>query len=112
MSECVYEFEYAGVSVEDSTPEWGIRNVEWVPMSGADMIHMREDYDDGKYAQCTQWLLMNILNGDSDDGWEISIIPCASDGSSPCDTPFILLYDNDKWDEVLVDAVRGTLHKY
>jgi hypothetical protein len=95
-----YEFEYGDISIEeDSVPEWDIKRIEWVPMGLLDKAGIHRDYsnEDDDYSKCTQWMVMLVSNGDADedDCMEVHIIPCASDGSSPCDTPFYQIYTDD-----------------
>lgn len=111
----VYEFEYADMSSEFSTDEWVYAKVVWVPMGVSDRAYICEHYNDEEfgldYSKCTQWLVyITGPVGDMDD-WSIVLMPCASDGSSGFDTPFLEIYDISKYDEVISQLHEDRCYK-
>jgi hypothetical protein len=96
------------ISMEgDSSPEFNMTRMEWVPMGERDKAHVLSQYgEDEGYNECTQWLVYRVGPIGEPDDDSVVIIPCNPARFSPCDTPFIEVYDGDKFDE-LVSQLRA-----
>lgn len=107
----VYEFEYADMSKEFSTEDWVYDLIQWVPMVEKDRDAICEQYNDEEfewdYSKLSQWLVYIAGPMGELDDWSIVLIPCAPDGSSGFDTPFIEIYDIGNYDATVARLQTG-----
>ncbi|MMZ43573.1 hypothetical protein D1872_51330 [compost metagenome] len=104
----VYEFDMSPAVMEERThdSEYPVLRYVYLPMGESDRQGIEEQYaiEEGEYNDCTQWLVLEHRDVESDTS-EIQVWPLAADYSGPYDTP-ILTYDIDLWDNV-IDNIKN-----